>query len=586
MRDPLEQSLIKAIKSNDTNDALTLINMIKTKKTGPSLKSRDKKNRTFLALAIDQNATYITEELLKIQGNDHEIIFSVDQNQNSLLVYAVQLRNIHLIKQLLALSKQLENTYPLWSIADKEGNTPLHFAAKIDDPEILSTLLQAITTSASLKIAINKANADGNTPLHINMFREPCHCFTLFFQHGAKLNLHNNDNMTAFDAFSKLPTGLQIQLFNSLNDYRLQQKLLTAYRNKLIAEPHAYNLKDVYLKCNGMISLLNLLLSKHEFDDVPIRNTYIYTQQVGNNTLTDKCRTMINEKLIPQEIYSRMPLYKNKVTEMAKALQIPIDEVFESTFSDIPSLNNQFDTEKKTTKVNNLTLQLDDDRTLLGQLIKDINTYHLTLGERTVVPSYNKLLAIFISVCTFPVAAGILYAVIQLGNNYFSENYKENRFWNANFVIGFTLFCAFLIFLLLAIELSIPTCLFNKERNISKREWQDILNRIEHDVLDNLHVLQSKSNTNLNYLPCQPTTVTDIETLVAQLHTDQSISTLIELLSRLEKLLRSLQADINRTARPLHALSLFAKQDTIIEIQELEELNRQQSQPYNHNFYK
>ncbi len=78
---------------------------------------------------------------------------------------------------------------------DKLGNTWLHYAALLGNPEFVKILLQK-------DISRNKRNIFGDTPLHQNAKYNPnLKIIKLLFMTGAKPGITNNDGQTALDAY-------------------------------------------------------------------------------------------------------------------------------------------------------------------------------------------------------------------------------------------------------------------------------------------------------------------------------------------------------------------------------------------------
>lgn len=116
------------------------------------------------------------------------------------------------------------------SVADKEGNLPIHVAAKNDQPKSLALLLDA-------GASIDAQNAEGNTPLHVAIQAKAFLTLKLLVEKGANIYVKNKAGMTCGEAAADLDEQSK-QIFMKtvgVEDYQ-EIALLQDWTNRLRVE--------------------------------------------------------------------------------------------------------------------------------------------------------------------------------------------------------------------------------------------------------------------------------------------------------------------------------------------------------------
>lgn len=115
-------------------------------------------------------------------------------------------------------------------MADKEGNLPIHVAAKNDQPKSLALLLDA-------GASIDAQNAEGNTPLHVAIQAKAFLTLKLLVEKGANIYVKNKAGMTCGEAAADLDEQSK-QIFMKtvgVEDYQ-EIALLQDWTNRLRVE--------------------------------------------------------------------------------------------------------------------------------------------------------------------------------------------------------------------------------------------------------------------------------------------------------------------------------------------------------------
>lgn len=116
------------------------------------------------------------------------------------------------------------------SVVDKEGNLPIHVAAKNDQPKSLALLLDA-------GASIDAQNAEGNTPLHVAIQAKAFLTLKLLVEKGANIYVKNKAGMTCGEAAADLDEQSK-QIFMKtvgVEDYQ-EIALLQDWTNRLRVE--------------------------------------------------------------------------------------------------------------------------------------------------------------------------------------------------------------------------------------------------------------------------------------------------------------------------------------------------------------
>jgi ankyrin repeat protein len=77
------------------------------------------------------------------------------------------------------------------SVADKEGNLPIHIAAKNDQPKSIALLLES-------GASIDAQNTDGNTPLHVAIQAKAFLALKILVEKSANIYVKNKQGTTPF----------------------------------------------------------------------------------------------------------------------------------------------------------------------------------------------------------------------------------------------------------------------------------------------------------------------------------------------------------------------------------------------------
>ncbi|MDP2204769.1 MAG: ankyrin repeat domain-containing protein [Alphaproteobacteria bacterium] len=90
-------------------------------------------------------------------------------------------------------------------LCDKDGNTPLHIAARVDSNIVAEKLLDC-------GAEIDRANADGDTPLHISVRNQHFSMTTLLTERGAKSLIANKSGETPVDIVMQAEQGYLFEM--------------------------------------------------------------------------------------------------------------------------------------------------------------------------------------------------------------------------------------------------------------------------------------------------------------------------------------------------------------------------------------
>ena len=130
------------------------------------------------------SSNYTVEFLYKILKRNQKIINNKDDNNETLLSYAIKRKNMPIIDLLLT-SPLLDYTYQ-----NLQGNSYLHLSVIYELEQITRTLIQK-------GIDINKKNADGNTALHYAYSVNNYNIIILLLQNKIDFTINNNQGLIA-----------------------------------------------------------------------------------------------------------------------------------------------------------------------------------------------------------------------------------------------------------------------------------------------------------------------------------------------------------------------------------------------------
>ena len=92
----------------------------------------------------------------------------------------------------------------LLTVADQDGNTPLHEAAISGHSSMLGALVKIFAGNRAYSNEINKKNHSGNTPLHLAFQFDQTEIIELLVKEGADPTIKNNAKLTALELGAKL----------------------------------------------------------------------------------------------------------------------------------------------------------------------------------------------------------------------------------------------------------------------------------------------------------------------------------------------------------------------------------------------
>lgn len=117
------------------------------------------------------------------------------------------------------------------TLADKSGDTPLHYAARVDAAAVAEKLLECGAD-------IDRANADGDTPLHIAVRNQHFSMTTTLVERGAKSLIANKSGDTPVDIVMQAEQGY---LFDMLLPSAVREETEKAAADKDQAPPPVDN---------------------------------------------------------------------------------------------------------------------------------------------------------------------------------------------------------------------------------------------------------------------------------------------------------------------------------------------------------
>lgn len=159
-----------------------IMDMGKTEKLMPSMQ-----------FAIDdENLIFRLER----EGNDY-----IDKDGRTLLMYAV-------IYERFCVAEYLVQNGADVNARDKRGFSPLHFAAKTGNVDVLTLLLNA-------GAEVGAQNILGNIPMMECNYATDIHVFQLFLEHGSNPQQKNNYGVSTVDIFRASPAIYDILLRHS-----------------------------------------------------------------------------------------------------------------------------------------------------------------------------------------------------------------------------------------------------------------------------------------------------------------------------------------------------------------------------------
>ena len=146
----------------------------------------DSRGRPGLVAALHQDSLKVVDELLKAPKIN--VNLASRQNETPLMMACIK-GHLDLVRRLIKMGADV----------NREGWTPLHYAASADTPQTLDIVKLLLEESAY----IDAASPNGTTPLMIAAQYSSEAVVKLLLQEGADIMLRNQRNMTAAD-FARL----------------------------------------------------------------------------------------------------------------------------------------------------------------------------------------------------------------------------------------------------------------------------------------------------------------------------------------------------------------------------------------------
>lgn len=149
----------------------------------------DQKGRTFLTAALAVSNYVLAEKILKLNENNHTMIFSVDKMGRNSIWYAANYGSLAVLKKLITIAKDIPNGQPgykSWLIKDKKNKTPLFAAVtKMNHFRILVLLSVLDKSNADDINYINQITSDVRTALQIATTRGCIETVAYLLNYGA-----------------------------------------------------------------------------------------------------------------------------------------------------------------------------------------------------------------------------------------------------------------------------------------------------------------------------------------------------------------------------------------------------------------
>lgn len=166
-----------------SDNASAMVNLIFR---GFDANTLDARGRPGLVAALHQDSLKVFDVLLKAPKIN--VNLASRQNETPLMMACIK-GHLDLVKRLIKLGADI----------NREGWTPLHYAASADTPQTLEIIKLLLEESAY----IDAASPNGSTPLMLAAQYSSEAVVKLLLEEGADITLRNQRNMTAAD-FAKL----------------------------------------------------------------------------------------------------------------------------------------------------------------------------------------------------------------------------------------------------------------------------------------------------------------------------------------------------------------------------------------------
>ncbi len=305
----------------------------------PSLLYIDDNNINFLTFAFHLSLRHVAKTLIETNAFDESqaILLGKNTKEQTLICQASQLsyhesvellfhRIMHLIS---TLSDEEKVTYhQFWFTPDREGNTPLHYAAKNRNSHLYLFILQLIEKEPNKNELLNAKNNNGDTAFHLAISDRGMlhpHLINSLLTAGADIHLLNQYRQSSFDKILAHTKEEQIVLIRVLSQLSEENKayLLKLYEHYLKINPHATGVRQVYVSYKGVAeSLKEMIIANLEYSNVEARDWYTKTIRRA-----DQYKLKLMYETIPISFEGCM-LYLYLQNESIKfALQDSIDQI-------------------------------------------------------------------------------------------------------------------------------------------------------------------------------------------------------------------------------------------------------------------
>ncbi len=551
-RNILETALQQAIEKQNTEQALTLITLIR-KDPAARLNSYDDNGKSFLSTALENSLKKVADRLLELQGDNNDLLFRKNGENKDCLYYAIQKNFVDIANNLLEISsRQLDPNQPgykIWLQSYAEGQTHLHAAVKYKNIIIAKNLLKKINQEPEAINHINRPDHCCNTPLQLATPVEPADCnealVALLIEQGADLTISNNKEQTPFGKILTFPFEKQVALLSQFADTAFKEKFLALYREQVIIDKNNPVRLDHYYRLAASYKLVALAGAKVEFDQ------------------------RIEVQRLPQGILELVPLYKSRLSnhlskKRKSVLVIDSDEESSEESSNKPTLTYK-----------QLILDLKSLDKALNEIKNFIAELNAQDSELIISPCMAGGLAFCASLPLF-IAIEIWLGVRANNSSPVLETSISNdapSIYNAaaiGFGVGFPIGLG-LLFTICAAFMQEYDYYFRFPNKIKSDDWKNGIEEAEL-ILEKIQGLEEKILKPLGaYEDYQITEqiLRDLENTLAQLQVEQrSIQDLIGIFNRLESILTTIQFGIHSSGKPFSILhetqslsEVFAKKD-------------------------
>src|SRR5579862_1188014 len=272
-----ENNLFTAIENYNTYVALERIDTIlnypspislNRRAALPKLSAINNDGKSFLYFAMEMCLPKVALKLFSLLKNDEQFIFRTTPKQQTHIHAAVQSASPELLSQLIEFYAKHNQD---WMAADKDGNTPLHYAVNNDCLDCLEVLVAKIIAD-KFPNKLDLLNRQGDTALSKALNKTPRFDKAISILAQAINSWTFFDNQ-ALDLFAKMPADSQIIIITDMIE-DVRRNFLSLYlpfyqklvREDQIKEPHFTTLFNIYVKLFETRSLRSLLAAHHQFN--------------------------------------------------------------------------------------------------------------------------------------------------------------------------------------------------------------------------------------------------------------------------------------------------------------------------------